>query len=78
MVIEYAYSIWYYSVVIYSVRGIYYSTAEKSAHGACMCVMVSRGRSTDVRFCERRTTLFSPFLLIFVDFHHSRHIDFFS
>ena len=36
--------------------------------------MVCRDKSTDVR----RTTLFGPFLLIFVDFHHSRLTSIFS
>ena len=40
--------------------------------------MVCRDRSTDVRFCVRRTTLFGPFLLIFVDFHHSAVTSIFS
>ena len=72
MVIGYTYS-------IYTVRGVYnHKSGHIDSRERSWCVMVCRDRSTDVRFCVRRTTLFGPFLLIFVDFHHSRLTSIFS
>ena len=69
----------YHIYHVCTVRGVY---NHKSGHidirERSWCVMICRDRSTDVKLLRRRTTLFGPFLLIFVDFHHSRLTSIFS
>ena len=69
----------YTTYIWYTVRGVYnHKLAHIDRRERSWCVMVCRDRSTDVRFCVRRTTLFGPFLLIFIDFHHSTATSIFS